>query len=283
MEWKLLFESIETILDKKYLLSRRFRMLISKLGMSKVWESAIECAKNERAIVTITNNWGENTDSWVAFQKSILYLHQHLSIKEVIFFISSILEDYFNYSHKSFSTIEIKECLSILGATEKDLTELDSIFSYVTLEFDNMDNIISNFDDVNEFYLKMKDSYFNKNYRGTNTYAYTLLEGIFKGYLNHFRIEYERNDELRKLAKKVKQDIKDNCRVNELIEPALNQMSGIIEIIDVCRNRASDSHCDSQSDMIMSSFIKDIAISVSNMILHIVKEDNNSVSGLVYR
>lgn len=276
MELKLLFESIETILDKKYLLSRRFKILISKLGMSKVWESAIECAKNERAIVIISDNWSEYTDNWGALQKSILYLHQYFSVKEVIFFISSILEDYFNYSHKSFSTIEIKECLSILGATEEDLAELDSIFSHVTLEFNDMDNVISNFDDVNEFYLKMKDSHFNKNYRGTNTYAYTLLEGVLKGYLIYFEVSYERNDELRKLAKKVKQDIKDNRRVNELIEPALNQMTGIIETIDVCRNRASDSHCDSQSDMIMSSFIKDVAISVSNMILLIVNEDKNN-------
>lgn len=273
MELELLYESIEAILDKKYFLSRRFKILMVKLGMSEVWKSSIQCAEDERALVTLTS-WDEETDAWEAFRMIVSRLYLHLSIKEVIFFISCVLEDYHSYSQRSFPTMEIKESLSFLGATQSDLTELDSVFSEITLDYSDIESIVSSSDDVKEFYLKMKNSFFNKNYRGTNTYAYTLLEGIFKGYLIHNEIPYTRNDELRKLAKKVKEDIRENGRVNELLNPALNQITAITEIIDVCRNRASDSHFDSHSDKIMSSFVKDLAVSVSNMILHIINNDN---------
>ncbi|MBQ4588369.1 MAG: hypothetical protein IJA95_03710 [Bacteroidaceae bacterium] len=270
MKEKLLLNSIEIVLDKKFLLSKEFKKLIIKLNMDDLWESSIKRAEESRSLFTL-DDWGEKHDSWCAFQDCV---KSQNPINKKIIFVSSVLKEYVIYSSRSISVTNIKDCFSLMGATDEDLSLLDSISCEVTMEMINIDNVIEHSEFAHKLYAKMNEEFYNSNYESCNTYSFTLLEGIFKIYLKYHQIQFDnRRDDIKKMATLIREDIKTNRMENNLLDEsnALKQISTIADIIDRCRNRASVSHFDSNSDMITTGFIKDLSISVANMLIRIIK------------
>lgn len=270
MKEKLLFNSIEAVLDKSFFLSDVFKKLLIKLNVDELWETATKLARNERAIITLTD-WDDKYDSWYAFRYCV---NSQTSVNRKILLVASVLKEYVIYSSRSISLMNIKESFSIMGATDEDLSLLDTVSSEVTLEMNNMENIIEQSDMVHRLYKSMNEEFYKGNYESCNTYAYTLIEGVLKNYLTHFQIPFDgRRDDIRKMATLVRDDIKRNRMVNDLLDDSngLKQITTIADIIDKCRNRASISHFDLNSDMVTSGFVKDLSVSVANMLIRILR------------
>lgn len=275
---KPILSEVLRIIPSDYLISMHFQKCLIRVGLDDYWKKALNYIKNNRMICP-----GENFDTIDAQEAITLIcninydgLGEKNGARKVFDFVLTLLDFYHSYSKIDINVRELIEDFMLIGLSEEECFELNKFQTgHLEIGFQVPDNLIKESNRIMELKEKIDNTIADGDNKLANTYCYTLLEGVFQGFCMHYEIEFTKKDKLTDLAKKVKEVLKRKLSSTLFGSIyAYNQITNIANIVYESRNRGSESHFDRDSDIYTSTFIRDMAFSLTNLLIDIIKKDN---------
>ncbi len=137
-----------------------------------------------------------------------------------------------------------------------------------------LDIAVNDSEKLKNYIQQIDETIASKKYGLTLTYAYTTLEGLFKGFI----IEVSPNEPLEKdllaLSKQTKQIIIDRFKQNntEYPEQIINLITTITNAVANSRNQFSESHFDKTAEKWLAEFARDSTNTIGRLILNLMNQ-----------
>lgn len=269
-----IIKELYRIIPSRFYLSTHYQKCCIKEGIEDEWDKAMKVAEHNRGYITLgmgIDDRETDADTAIrltcnlAFQKGAANL-----LRYVIFLLDSFMSSDENIS---INPEELIDCFKLIGLSDVDCQKLkkyDKFGIHINMDIPNdlLDDAERLKDLKDEIDKAIRHSEFNK----ANTYSYTLLEGILKGYLTYFNIPFDKNDDIEKFPKLIREDVKQKLGNHFINEPHVTkQISVITHIVSDLRNHGSDSHYDGLSDNVTSCYVRDLTLALANLLLNIIK------------
>lgn len=258
-----------------YLKSREFKRYCLQASLADYWRDTYDYVKRNRRVVSV----GMDHEKYDSIDALILMLNDlfenHRS--KLFIFLPDFINNFYFWQDKRFDLELIIEDLELLGCPNeafeflKSLNEPETSTTVPKIEFDN---IIDNYEKLNNCITKMDESIKKMEYNLTLTYAYSSLEGIFKAYIkSKGLVKFQDENELGKISKIVKDSIKNRFDGNDEVYPEqiINLISTITNAVSNARNSFSDSHFDKEAEKWLAEFVRDSVNSIGRLIINFIK------------
>ena len=267
---------LEKVIPSDYFLSDNFKMSCIEGKVDNLWNECMSWVKSNSFHTHcpgIDFNLQFVDDTLVKLMNDI---YETCGEIELLKFVCFILDSYTSNEGKCVKTLGFKRAFAVIGVSEDKLALLGK---YDEIPFaTDISEDLSWFKDVNrmrQLKEEIEISFAKGNYRDVNTRTYTLLEGVFKGFLQQNSVVYYKRNNITQLASRIKDYLKENTLLyNEYClqeNTAISLITTVAHVVNDLRNRNSDSHFDGDSDMATSCFVKDLTYSVTNLLLNIKK------------
>lgn len=264
---------LNKIIPSDYLVSTNFQKSLISIDFDVQWKSMLDYIKDNRGYYAPGEDFSR-LDARDAITLACNSYYEKLSVKHLLKFVLFLLDSYTSYNNGSIDVDELIDDFMLLGLSEDDCAELKKYQgNQFNIVFPNPSDMIRDGGRISILREKIDRAQKDNDYNSVITYSFTFLEGILKGVCNHFGIDYQRDEEINKLAGKVKAKLKE-CLPDSLfyMTNAYNQITNITNFVDRCRNIGSDSHFDKQADAYISMFIRDEVYSLANLFLTIIRD-----------
>lgn len=267
---------LEKEIPKEYYLSDSFKRDCIREGVDGSWESYMEYVKQ---ITPHTYCFGVDFNKQFINGTLTLCMNdvfERHGAKELFVFVRFLLDSYTSNESKVIKTLELKKSFAVIGISEEELTLLDKYDKIpFAMDISKELSLFRNSNRLEQLKKEIDESFAKGNYRDVNTRSYTLLEGVFKEFLQENGIDYDKGERITKLASIIKKLLLNNTKFSGYFlekDNAVSLITSITHVVNDLRNNNSDSHYGEDSDMATSCFVKDLTFSVTNLLLNITKK-----------
>lgn len=269
-----IIKELYRIIPSRFYLSTHFQKCCIKEGIEDDWERAMKMAEDNRGYISMgigINDKETDANEAVKLTCNIAFHNGTTSLlRYVIFLLDSFQSSADNIS---INPEELIDCFKLIGLSDTDCQKLRKYDKFgILTDMDSPKNILNDAERLNNLKNEIDKAIKKGEYNKANTYSYTLLEGVLKGYLTHFNITFNKNEDIEKLPKFIKDDVKQRLG-NHFINAShvSKQISVITHIVSDLRNHESDSHYARISDHTTACFVRDLTLALANLLLNIIK------------
>jgi hypothetical protein len=255
-----------------YLTSDEYKRYLIKVGIDVEWKNHYKSVKKNRGYYSLGMDHDYH-DSIGTMIKFLNYYYEYQ--KESLYnYLYDLIVELKKWSDKEFEGSDLNNLildLEIIEFPNELLSEIKHQKSF-SVPKSEIPNEIRNSKKLDESIQKLNTSINNKEYNLTLTFSYSILEGLFKAFINKNIPEKTNVDKLNPQAKIVKKFIINQLKFKEEKFPlgTLNLITTITYAISEARNSHSESHFDNDSEKWLAEFSRDCVNTIGRLILNFI-------------
>lgn len=123
-KYEILYSDLKNHLIGDYLVSREFKMIMSKNEFYESWQSTYEKVKDERSYVSVgfDHNRGDNIDTLAVFLNAV---NEHPDVEEIV---TLIITSFIDYKKNNEDFTDVIESSTIAGFTKENILKIKDAF-----------------------------------------------------------------------------------------------------------------------------------------------------------
>ena len=255
-----------------YLTSDEYKRYLIRVGIDVEWKNHYKSVRKKRGYFSsgMDHDYYDSIGTMIKF---LNYYHEYQK-DSLYYYLFDLIVDLKKWSDKEFEESDLNNLildLEIIEFPNELLSKIKQQKSF-SVPKSEIPKEIRNSKKLDESIQKLNTSIKNKEYNLTLTYSYSILEGLFKAFINKNIPEKTKVNKLNQQSKIVKDYIIKQLKSKEENFPlgALNLISTITYAISEARNSHSESHFDNDSEKWLAEFSRDCVNSVGRLILNFI-------------
>ena len=195
-----IIKELYNLVPSKFYLSTHFQKCCIKAGLEDDWDKAMRVAAYNRKYISIGTGFDDREDDADSAIRLTCNIAYQQGVENLLRYVVFLLDSYQSFSDQiSIDTEELIDCFRIIGLTEERCQRLKKYSHngiYIGVSFPS--NLLEDTERLQSLKEEIGKAIRNHEYNKANTYSYTLLEGLLKGYLSHFNISFDKNEDIEK-------------------------------------------------------------------------------------